>query len=150
MPSEFWSSERLELNCSSWISCLNHYLVGGFNPFHQYARQIGSSFPQFSGWKFQKNPWLATTQLLPRPRPHKNPFKSMRVPRIQPISESLHQLVALDKMGNPRWPGDFFEFKRVDCNSVSLILICWSVVLCLFQMFYFLLFVFVFPLFQLL
>ena len=29
-------------------------LVGGFNPFEKYARQIGS-FPQFSGWKFQKS-----------------------------------------------------------------------------------------------
>ena len=27
--------------------------VGGFNPFEKYARQIGS-FPQGSGWKFQK------------------------------------------------------------------------------------------------
>ena len=29
------------------------YLVGGFNPLEKYARQIGS-FPQSSGWKFQK------------------------------------------------------------------------------------------------
>ena len=28
-------------------------LVGGFNPFEKYARQIGN-LPQFSGWKFQK------------------------------------------------------------------------------------------------
>ncbi len=28
-------------------------LVGGFNPFEKYDRQIGS-FPQSSGWKFQK------------------------------------------------------------------------------------------------
>ena len=29
------------------------FLVGSFNPFEKYARQIGS-FPQGSGWKFQK------------------------------------------------------------------------------------------------
>ena len=29
-------------------------LVGGFNPFEKFARQIGS-FPQFSGWKIQKS-----------------------------------------------------------------------------------------------
>ena len=37
--------------------CLNRcffcYIVGGFNPFEKYAGQIGS-FPQGSGWKFQK------------------------------------------------------------------------------------------------
>ena len=30
-----------------------NFLVGGFNPIEKYARQIGS-FPQSSGWKFQK------------------------------------------------------------------------------------------------
>ena len=29
-------------------------LVGGFNPFEKYARQIGIIFPKGSGWKFQK------------------------------------------------------------------------------------------------
>ena len=33
---------------------LSYVLVGGFNPSKKYARQTGS-FPQFSGWKFQKN-----------------------------------------------------------------------------------------------
>ena len=30
--------------------CWNNLLVGGFNPFKKYARQIGN-LPQFSGWK---------------------------------------------------------------------------------------------------
>ena len=34
-------------------------LVGGFNPFEKYARQI-ASFPQFSGWK-QTNNWKTTS-----------------------------------------------------------------------------------------
>ena len=29
------------------------FLVGGFNPYEKYAREIGS-FPEGSGWKFQK------------------------------------------------------------------------------------------------
>ena len=29
---------------------VSYYLVGGFNPFEKYAREIGSS-PQGSGWK---------------------------------------------------------------------------------------------------
>ena len=31
-------------------------LVGGFNPFETYARQIGS-FPQVSGWHYQTGLW---------------------------------------------------------------------------------------------
>ena len=36
------------------------WLVGGFNPFEKYARQIGS-FPKKIGVKFQKIIWVATT-----------------------------------------------------------------------------------------
>ena len=37
------------------------HLVGGFNPFQKYARQIGSS-PQTIGVKIPKNIGVATTQ----------------------------------------------------------------------------------------
>ncbi len=41
---------RCELLVSGNVSTIVNTLVGGFNPFEKYARQIGS-FPQFSGWK---------------------------------------------------------------------------------------------------
>ena len=38
---------------------LNHQLVGGFNPFEKYARQIGS-FPQGGRGENSNNIWVAT------------------------------------------------------------------------------------------
>ncbi len=53
----------IHLGAQAWISLLNctiriyihklSILVGGFNSFEKYARQNGS-FPQISGWTFQK------------------------------------------------------------------------------------------------
>ena len=43
------------------VSCQIITIVGGFNPFEKYARQIGS-FPQFSGWK--SNIFESTTQII--------------------------------------------------------------------------------------
>ena len=86
--------------------------------------KLDRHFPSFRGENSKKHLGLATTQLLPRPRPPKNPFKSMRVAGIQPISESLHQLIALDKNGR-KFRVTFLSLKELCCNSGSLMLICW-------------------------
>ena len=44
---EFWGVYRVQWEATNGI------LVGGFNPSQKYAPQIGS-FPQGSGWKYQK------------------------------------------------------------------------------------------------
>ena len=46
-------------------------LGGGFNPVEKYARQNGFIFPNFRGWKFQKNIGVATTYPW-TPKPMKN------------------------------------------------------------------------------
>ena len=47
-PPPFW---RVKAQISS--SKKKHHLVGGFNPFEKYARQIGNHLPQFSRWKLE-------------------------------------------------------------------------------------------------
>ncbi len=44
----WYALERKSIPGSQWTKSL----VGGFNPFEKYARQIGS-FPQGSGWKYK-------------------------------------------------------------------------------------------------
>ena len=38
---------------ATWIQLKKNQLIGGFNPFEKYAREIASS-PQELGWTFQK------------------------------------------------------------------------------------------------
>ena len=46
-------TETLKLTDAKQKSLMSNWLVGGFNPFEKYARQIGS-FPQGPGWKQQQ------------------------------------------------------------------------------------------------
>ena len=53
----------------------NFKLVGGFNPFEKYARQIGS-FPQGSGWKYK---------IFELPPPSKAPQNFSQFPGFLPL-----------------------------------------------------------------
>ena len=69
------------------------HLVGGFNPFEKYARQI-RSFPQGFGVKIHKNLWVATTQSS-TPSVQQLPAHSTTLPRG-----------SCDTVQQSQWPGD--------------------------------------------
>ena len=82
-----WQSDSMTLK--DWVlgnaNIIQHFdwwglLVGGWtNPFEKYARQI-ESFPQGSGWKFQKIFELPPPSLFALPKKKKEPALDIRSP----------------------------------------------------------------------